>query len=150
MQMSKIIYKEKECELNEEQSQQLSIINKTKQYTYWILISILISLYLINIQKEKYLCAVCGGDNCECLPDEFPLRIVANLTATIPVIFLFYISRQNYENDGDNCSNQYNYVAATLILFAALIRLKDILDRKFDVGGTVSENELVLEDIEDI
>lgn len=117
--------------------QQIAIIEESQNYILLIIVSIVMSYYVTNIQKKQLQCALEGSPTglCACLPDTYPVSLTSNVFVLIAVVFFFMLSLQTAQGPHETCAErqaaQDNSMASLLVLMAAIIRLTNLLK----IGG---------------
>lgn len=116
---------------------QIELIDRSQKFILIIVLGIVLSYASTTIQKRQLCCAIdpCAFDNCDCLPDTFPIRLVSNTLVLAAVVYFFIISNQALCEPHDTCvesrSASYNNTASLLVLIAATIRIIDLIEVEF-------------------
>lgn len=113
---------------------QIALIDQSQKFILLIVLGIALSYFATTIQKRQLCCSIdpCAFDNCNCLPDTYPIRLISSTIILIALVYFFLISDQALCGPHDNCmqirSASYNNTASLFVLMAAVIRLVDLLN----------------------
>ena len=115
-------------------TQQIEIINTSMNYILLIIVAVILSYESLSIQKKHLICQINPTDDCACLPDVFPIQLTSNLLTLIAVIYFYCIANQTKNSQvvdcKTKCSNNINYISSLLVLFAAILRLYNLINKK--------------------
>lgn len=115
------------ADIPESLAQQIKILEKSKFYTWIIVISVLISIQNIDIQKRDLINSALCGKECAS-PELFTRKIGANIMVLAALFFFYCITSEGAKAaGGKNCSANLNQAASGLTLMAGLIRLTDLM-----------------------
>ncbi len=116
---------------------QIELIDESQKFILLIVLGIVLSYFATTIQKRQLCCSIdpCAFDNCDCLPDTFPLRIASSTLVLIAVVYFYIISDRALCDPRDTCmeirSANYNNTASLFVLIAAVIRIVDLIQVHF-------------------
>lgn len=136
------------CEFSDELKQTLCILFRTKTYLILFIIAIIISLYTTDIFIKDTIKAGCNPDEPQEPTNIFKYRVTSNILSTSGLFFFYCLSKKTLENNTDktDCSPFLNYIASGIVLFAAIIRLYEIIYSEC----RTEDNNVEEDEIEDI
>ncbi len=124
-------YCSKKTVLSENLTEQVKVIDESLEFILIILFAVGLNYYSTSIQRKQLICTEVKCEECNCLPDTFPIKLTANLLVLWAILFFYGLSEENLNTPAPDCitqkSNQMNYFANLLVLIAAFVRIFDLI-----------------------
>lgn len=113
---------------------QLNIVNQSQGYLEMIILSVILSYYVLGIQKKQLECGIAPQKikNCECLPETEPISLTASILVIVALRYFFCLSVQTAQSAcesgrGIKQANR-NAIAGFLVLAAAILRFWNLME----------------------
>lgn len=113
---------------------QLDIVKQSHSYLGLIIFSVVLSYYVLGIQKRQLECRTSSQDikSCECLPETEQITLIASILIIIALRYFFCLSVQTSQaacnsGTGTKAANR-NMLASFLVLAAAILRFWNLIE----------------------
>jgi len=127
--------------------EQLGTVNQALFYLILIVLSVLLSLWSVLIQREQLERALTGNpQDAAGMPDVFPIRLIASALTVSALGFFFNLALQTCRDAAQGKdpaaqrSAEMNAWASLFVLAAALIRFCDLSSMKGARRSTAADN----------
>ncbi len=117
-----------------ELAEQLRLVTQSQAYLGLIILSVLLSYYVLGIQKKQIECMILPQKTQECayLPATQKISLIAGILVIIALSFFFCTSVRNKSSDFTSPTavrqEERSILASFLVLAAALLRFQNLTE----------------------
>lgn len=119
-----------EQNMQQNEEQQLSILNRSSYYVFIVAIAIFLSIETLDLQRDQLLCSADGNNDCGSSQDLLPLQFTSSALTLLSTTYFYRLAKQIYSTSSDEASqlkNKFNYASSYLVFIASIIRLLNLL-----------------------